>query len=112
MKNILKKNQLMITALAIMIAVAGYLQFAGTNLEKEEYLPASGDAQTQDQTSVENFTAGNVTNDYSLDGLLDLSEEDLTNDQSLTDIASLDSDVDEMADNYLDTGMVVYSNTV
>ena len=27
----------MITALAIMIAIAGYLQFAGTNLE-EEYL--------------------------------------------------------------------------
>ena len=31
-KNILKKNQLMITALAIMIAVAGYLQFTGKNL--------------------------------------------------------------------------------
>lgn len=112
MKNILKKNQLMITALAIMIAVAGYLQFAGTNLEKEEYLPASGDAHTSDQTSVENFTAGNVTNDYSLDGLLDLSEEDLTSDQSFTDIASLDSDVDEIADNYLDTGMDVNSNPV
>ena len=34
-KNLIKKNQLMITALAIMIAIAGYLQFAGTNLEKE-----------------------------------------------------------------------------
>lgn len=109
MKNILKKNQLMITALAIMIAVAGYLQFAGTNLEKEEYLPASGDAQTQGQTGVENFTAGNVTNDYSLDGLLDLSEEDLTSDQSVTDIVSLDSDVEEIADNYLDVGMDVNS---
>ena len=31
----------MITALAIMIAIAGYLQFAGTNLEKE-YLATLG----------------------------------------------------------------------
>ena len=35
MKNIFKKNQLMITALAIMIAIAGYLQFAGESLEGE-----------------------------------------------------------------------------
>ena len=40
MKNLIKKNQLMITALAIMIAIAGYLQFAGTNLD-EEYLKVS-----------------------------------------------------------------------
>lgn len=38
MKNLIKKNQLMITALAIMLAIAGYLQFAGNNLEEEEYL--------------------------------------------------------------------------
>ncbi len=38
MKNLIKKNQLMITALAIMLAIAGYLQFAGNNLEGEEYL--------------------------------------------------------------------------
>ena len=38
MKNLIKKNQLMITALAIMLAIAGYLQFAENNLGKEEYL--------------------------------------------------------------------------
>ena len=38
MKNLIKKNQLMITALAIMLAIAGYLQFAGNNLKEEEYL--------------------------------------------------------------------------
>lgn len=38
MKNLIKKNQLMITALAIMLAIAGYLQFAGRNLEEEDYL--------------------------------------------------------------------------
>ncbi|MBQ9142459.1 MAG: SpoIIIAH-like family protein [Lachnospiraceae bacterium] len=38
MKNLIKKNQLMITALAIMLAIAGYLQFAGNNLEDESYM--------------------------------------------------------------------------
>lgn len=116
MKNILKKNQLMITALAIMIAVAGYLQFAGDNLEKEEYLPASGDVQNMDQgdvldqakvldqAGVENFTADGLAEDYSLDGLMDLSEEDLETAQ-LTDIESLDSDVDVIMEDYLEEGM-------
>ena len=31
-----KRNQVMITALAIMIAVAGYLNFAGTKVGEEE----------------------------------------------------------------------------
>lgn len=43
MKNLIKKNQLMITALAIMLAIAGYLQFAGNNLEEEEYLAVNND---------------------------------------------------------------------
>ena len=38
MKKLLKKNQIMITALAIMIAVAGYLNFAGAKIG-EERLP-------------------------------------------------------------------------
>lgn len=111
MKNILKKNQLMITALAIMIAVAGYLQFAGTNLEKEEYLPAAGEAQSSEDAGVENFTAGAVTDDYSLDGLLDLSEEDLDAEQ-FADIESLDSDADVIMDDYLDTDMDVAATDV
>ena len=43
MKNLIKKNQLMITALAIMLAIAGYLQFAGNNLEEEEYLAVNNE---------------------------------------------------------------------
>ena len=75
-KNLIKKNQLMITALAIMIAIAGYLQFAGTNLEKE-YL-------TSDNTE-------------------DLSAVDSTD--IVTDIESLDSDVILEEENYLDESM-------
>lgn len=104
MKNILKKNQLMITALAIMIAVAGYLQFAGTNLNKEEYLPASGDATELKNAEVEDFTAGSVTEDYSLDGLMNPSDGTLDSAQ-LTEIESLDTDANVIVDDYLTDGM-------
>lgn len=47
MKNLIKKNQLMITALAIMLAIAGYLQFAGTNLEDEDYMAVNNNISEQ-----------------------------------------------------------------
>ena len=37
-----KRNQVMITALAIMIAVAGYLNFAGTKVGEEELADVGG----------------------------------------------------------------------
>lgn len=108
MKSIIKKNQLMITALAIMIAVAGYLQFAGTNLNEEEYLPTSGEPEVLNGlTGTELDTAG-LNPDYTLDGLTDLSEEDLAT-AGLSDIQSLDSDVDIVMEDYMEEGMEVAS---
>ena len=65
MKNLIKKNQLMITALAIMLAIAGYLHFAGTNLQDEDLLASSGtedELQMVDASGVitENIVAGIV----------------------------------------------------
>ncbi len=54
-KNLIKKNQLMITALAIMLAIAGYLQFAGKNLEDEEYLAVDNMADKISYTEVESM---------------------------------------------------------
>ncbi len=89
----LKRNQIMITALAIMIAVAGYLNFAGTKAGQEQL--ASADAQNAGE---EDMTA-----------LLDLSEEDIVSDidsGDVSDIDSLDSDQEAAAvDNYLDESM-------
>lgn len=107
MKNLIKKNQLMITALAIMLAIAGYLQFAGTNLD-EEYL---GDkTKTAEVTNTDGVITDNVVaGQYSIsdiDGMLDLSEGDLVA-SSITEIDSLDTDGDVIAENYLDTDMVV-----
>lgn len=79
----MKRNQIMITALALMIAIAGYLNFAGNQMEAE----MAEAVYTEDD---ENVTA-----------LLDLSEDDIT-----SDIISLDSDA-EMADNYLQDTLTV-----
>lgn len=79
MKNMFKKNQVMITALAIMIAVAGYLNFAGTKVTDEEVMSVNGEIATDD--------LGNL--DYA--AVTDLSDEDL--EQASGDIESLDSDV-------------------
>lgn len=112
MKNIFKKNQLMITALAIMIAIAGYLQFAGEDLE-DEYLTVNDDG-------IYTSDAGKLVDDeadtnYTAEGLLDLSDEDLIDQDllaSLTEIESLDSDVDIIVDDYLDTDMEVSGTAV
>ncbi len=109
MKNLVKKNQLMITALAVMIAIAGYLQFAGTNLEEEYLTVDDGDVVNAVDSSgviTENYTAGSLKNDMELDGLLDLSEADLLS-TGLTEIESLDSDVDILMEDYLEDGMQV-----
>ena len=70
-KNLIKKNQLMITALAIMIAIAGYLQFAGTNLEKE-YLASDN---TEDLSAVDSTDI--VTDMESLDSDVEIVMEDM-----------------------------------
>lgn len=80
----LKRNQIMITALAIMIAVAGYLNFAGTKAGEEQLTSAD---------------AGNAGEDMT--ALLDLSEEDV-----VSDIDSMDSEQDGVAAaDYLDEQM-------
>lgn len=87
MKNMIKKNQVMITALAIMIAVAGYLNFAGTKVTDEEIMTVNGEIATDD---FGNLALAEDEVDYSV--LLDLSDEDI--EQAAVDIPSLDTDVE------------------
>ncbi|MCI8523736.1 MAG: SpoIIIAH-like family protein [Lachnospiraceae bacterium] len=86
MKNMIKKNQMMITALAIMIAVAGYLNFAGTKVTDEEIMSVNGTVTVDDKGDL---ALAEEESDYS--ALLDLSEEDI--EQAAGDIESLDGDV-------------------
>lgn len=77
MKNVFKKNQVIITALAIMIAVAGYLNYSGTKFGTDESEQASSDK---------------VENDS-----LDISDEDLYA-QADGDITSNDVDLTSSTD--------------
>ncbi|MCM1087150.1 MAG: SpoIIIAH-like family protein [Muribaculaceae bacterium] len=83
----IKKNQVMITALAVMIAVAGYLNFAGTKVTDEEIMTVNGGIATDDMGNLDL-----AENDVDYSALLDLSEEDI--EQASGDILSLDSDVE------------------
>lgn len=98
MKNMIKKNQVMITALAIMIAVAGYLNFAGTKVTDEEIMTVNGEIATDD---LGNLALVDEEVDYA--ALLDLSDEDI--EQSSADILSLDSDVEVSGTGVMDEGM-------
>lgn len=98
MKNMIKKNQVMITALAIMIAVAGYLNFAGTKVTDEEIMTVNGGIATDD---LGNMSLKDDEIDYS--ALFDLSEEDI--EQASGDILSLDSDVEVNSTDILDESM-------
>lgn len=82
----MKRNQIMITALAVMIAIAGYLNFAGNKIN-EEKLVVTDEIMTEDEMTV----------------LLDLSEEDI-----VSDIESLDQEA-VLTDNYLEEDMEVRS---
>lgn len=104
MKNMIKKNQVMITALAIMIAVAGYLNFAGTKVTDEEILTVNGVIETDDMG---NLTLADGETDYSV--LLDLSDEDI--EQAGGDILSLDSDVEVISSDTTDEGTEVLAET-
>lgn len=92
MKNMIKKNQMMITALAIMIAVAGYLNFAGTKVTDEDLMSVSG------EMGATGLTQEDADAEYA--ALLDLSDEDM--EQASGDIESLDSDVTMAEDGSVD----------
>lgn len=101
MKDMVKKNQLMITALAIMIAIAGYLHFAG-EVPEDGSLEASADVagqnQVVDQISIEDLMA-----DYDLNSLADISDEDL---EEAAILDGLDSTVNVVLEDYSEEEMV------
>ena len=83
MKDMVKKNQVMITALAIMIAIAGYLHFAG-EVPEDGSLEASADVanqiQIEDQISIEDLAEAAMLDglDSTVDVVLeDYSEEEM-----------------------------------
>ena len=98
MKNMVKKNQIMITALAIMIAVAGYLNFAGGRITDEEIMATGTDsAVIADEAQM-------TQEDTEVASLFEISDEDMET-AEITDIESMDSEVVTDQENYLEETM-------
>lgn len=88
MKKVFKKNQLIITALALMIAVAGYLSFADKN-GKDEKVAMEASADTADLS-------------YEISAEDDLAEADIftdTEDNSSEAVSAADGVVEENLEN-------------
>lgn len=92
MKNVLKKNQIMITALAIMIAVAGYLNFAGTKLSDEELLKVSGQSVVSEND--EQIAEGEVLDELETFGDYDSASLEISDEDTDMEAASVDGSLD------------------
>ena len=88
MKNIFKKNQMIITALAIMIAVAGYLNYSGSKLDSAKVeTDADASLTEEDAEAAADISAEDI---YAQTGLEELQFAD-------GDIESLDQDAEDLA---------------
>ncbi len=106
MKNMVKKNRIMITALAIMIAVAGYLNFAGEQITDEEIMTATTD------NAVSSIQEDSYIDDTEVAALFEISDEDMEQAEN-GDIESLDTEVITEQENYLEETMEeVVSETI
>ena len=66
MKNIFKKNQMIITALAIMIAVAGYLNYSGSRLDSAKVTTDADASAEEDAEAAADISAeGNLIREFS-----------------------------------------------
>ena len=106
MKNMVKKNQVMITALALMIAVAGYLNFAGNRITQEEIVTTGSDtvetakvtgddSQYEDIQSMDSELVLEEDN-YLEQSMDDILAEDITVDNESTDLEAGSDSVEEI----------------
>lgn len=93
MKKIWKKNQILVSVLAIMIAIAGYLNFAGNKLANEDFM-TMGDGITTTDISDEDIYAVNVT---------DVEE----GEQNYGEIIEMEEDVAVITEDYLEEPMKI-----
>ncbi len=123
MKKLWKRNQIMITALALMIAIAGYLNFMGKQVDEEDLFTTSAQfeevqmAEGTDVTDMQVADVMDVTGTEDLAAISDVTEADelalITEgaaqpdaSASLTDIDSMDSEEEMVYSDYLDEEQV------
>ncbi len=105
MKKLWKRNQIMITALALMIAIAGYLNFMGKKVDEENLFTTSAQFEEASGVTTEDGTdmaAVTEITDESLALLPDQENGAIDESAAMTDIDSMDSEDEMVYSDYLD----------
>lgn len=99
-KKLWKRNQIMITALALMIAIAGYLNFTGKQIDDEILFTTSAQFEEADASLIETMSEEQALLEEN--AAYDISDADM---DYYTEIESLDEDFSLSEGLYLDEEM-------
>lgn len=105
MKKLWKRNQIMITALALMIAIAGYLNFMGKKVDEENLFTTSAQFEEASGVTTENGTDMAAVTDITDESFALLPEQEngaIDESAAMTDIDSMDSEDEMVYSDYLD----------
>ena len=105
MKKLWKRNQIMITALALMIAIAGYLNFMGKKVDEENLFTTSAQFEEASGVTTEDGTDMAAVTDITDDSLALLPDQEngaIDESTAMTDIDSMDSEDEMVYSDYLD----------
>lgn len=105
MKKLWKRNQIMITALALMIAIAGYLNFMGKKVDEENLFTTSAQFEEASGVTTEDGTDMAAVTDITNESLALLPEQEngaIDESAAMTDIDSMDSEDEMVYSDYLD----------
>lgn len=105
MKKLWKRNQIMITALALMIAIAGYLNFMGKKVDEENLFTTSAQFEEASGVTTEDGTDMVAVTDITDESLALLPEQEngaIDESTAMTDIDSMDSEDEMVYSDYLD----------
>ena len=105
MKKLWNRNQIMITALARMIAIAGYLNFMGKKVDEENLFTTSAQFEEASGVTTEDGTDMAAVTDITDESLALLPEQEngaIDESAAMTDIDSMDSEDEMVYSDYLD----------
>lgn len=105
MKKLWKRNRIMITALALMIAIAGYLNFMGKKVDEENLFTTSAQFEEASGVTTEDGTDMAAVTDITDESLALLPEQEngaIDESAAMTDIDSMDSEDEMVYSDYLD----------
>ena len=91
MKNFARKNQIIITALAVMIAVAGYLNFTGEEISENGLRSTSIATNNEKKAQDDKEAEENTDTKEDLETTMDISAEDEGEDYTVADNGELQS---------------------